>query len=258
VRSQKVEESLALCDEVLAVKPLDDATISAMMHVLKGLGRSKSSIPCKFQEPTSPFLVTDMVNMFEEAYKQQPLNEEYGAQTFFAHVRTANWKSAQQVYLSRLAHIDLTSVASVLIGFYKNAQTIPRGPVFVLERDGGNPPGPSCPYSQSQAHIAHSQASNPSTTPSMKSLLYKLAHRLVTSSPSPSYVTADRFHMHISILKELELYDEANTLLESDIGKTICSTSLACDQTRREIWRGRGFLGEEGQRAQQKILNGSV
>jgi N-terminal acetyltransferase B complex non-catalytic subunit len=80
VRSQKVEESLALCDEVLAVKPLDDATISAMMHVLKGLGR-----------------ITDMVNMFEEAYKQQPLNEEYGAQTFFAHVRTANWKSAQQV-----------------------------------------------------------------------------------------------------------------------------------------------------------------
>lgn len=50
-----------------------------------------------------------MVNMFEEAYKQQPLNEEYGAQTFFAHVRTANWKSAQQVSLSILVHIDLTS-----------------------------------------------------------------------------------------------------------------------------------------------------
>lgn len=90
----------------------------------------------------------------------------------------------------------------------------------------------------------------------MKTLLYKLAHRLVTSSPTPSYLTADRFHMHIGILQELELYDEANTLLESDIGKTICSTSLACDQTRREIWRGRGLLVEEGQHAQQKILNG--
>lgn len=127
-----------------------------------------------------------------------------------------------------------------------------------MERDGGDPSGSSCPYSQSQAHITHSQASDPSTAPGMKTLLFKLAHRLVTSSPTPSYLTADRFHMHISILKELELYDEANTLLESDIGKTICSTSLACDQTRREIWRGRGLFGEEGQRAQQKILNGSV
>ena len=255
VRSQKVEESLALCDEVLAVKPLDDATISAMMHVLKGLGRSTSSTLCQFLRPTPLFLVTDMVNMFEEAYKQQPLNEEYGAQTFFAHVRTANWKSAQQVHLSTLAHIDLTYF---IIGFHKNAQTIPRRPLLILERDGSDPPGPSRPYNQSQAHTTHSQASDPSTTPSMKTLLYKLAHRLVTSSPSPSYLTADRFHMHITILKELELYDEANTLLESDIGKTICSTSLACDQTRREIWRGRGLFTDEGERAKQKILNGFV
>ena len=65
-----------------------------------------------------------MVNMFEEAYKQQPLNEEYGAQTFFAHVRTANWKSAQQVCLSGFGYIYLTSV---FIGFHKNAQTVPRG-----------------------------------------------------------------------------------------------------------------------------------
>lgn len=35
--------------------------------------------------------------MFENAYKQQPNNEELGAQTFFANVRTGNWKTAQQV-----------------------------------------------------------------------------------------------------------------------------------------------------------------
>ena len=35
--------------------------------------------------------------MFEEAYKQQPLNEELGAQTFFANVRASQWKFAQQV-----------------------------------------------------------------------------------------------------------------------------------------------------------------
>lgn len=39
----------------------------------------------------------DMVAMFDNAYKQQPTNEELGAQTFFANVRTGNWKVAQQV-----------------------------------------------------------------------------------------------------------------------------------------------------------------
>lgn len=38
-----------------------------------------------------------MVTMFEEAYKQQPGNEEFAAQTFFANVRAGHWKSAQQV-----------------------------------------------------------------------------------------------------------------------------------------------------------------
>ncbi|EEB91119.1 hypothetical protein MPER_10577, partial [Moniliophthora perniciosa FA553] len=49
VRSQKVEESLVLCDEVLASKPTDDSTLTAMMHVLRGLGRHN-----------------DMVTMFEK------------------------------------------------------------------------------------------------------------------------------------------------------------------------------------------------
>jgi N-terminal acetyltransferase B complex non-catalytic subunit len=39
VRSQKVEEALVVCDEVLAAKPTNDAVLSAMMHVLRGLGR---------------------------------------------------------------------------------------------------------------------------------------------------------------------------------------------------------------------------
>ena len=38
-----------------------------------------------------------MVIMFEDAYKQQPNNEELGAETFFATVRATNWKAAQQV-----------------------------------------------------------------------------------------------------------------------------------------------------------------
>jgi len=48
-----------------------------------------------------------MVSMFEEAYKQQPLNEELGAQTFFANVRASQWKFAQQV--PNFAHCYQTS-----------------------------------------------------------------------------------------------------------------------------------------------------
>lgn len=39
MRLQKIEETLTLCDEILASKPTDDGTLSAMMHVLRGLGR---------------------------------------------------------------------------------------------------------------------------------------------------------------------------------------------------------------------------
>jgi hypothetical protein len=45
VRLQKVEESLVICDEVLATKPSDDGTLTAMMHVLRALGRSMSFLP---------------------------------------------------------------------------------------------------------------------------------------------------------------------------------------------------------------------
>jgi len=35
--------------------------------------------------------------MFEDAYKRQPHNEELALQTFYAYVRTGNWKAGQQV-----------------------------------------------------------------------------------------------------------------------------------------------------------------
>jgi N-terminal acetyltransferase B complex non-catalytic subunit len=48
----------------------------------------------------------DMVKMFEEAYKQQPHNEELGIQNFFANVRASQWKSAQLVCprVSKVVH----------------------------------------------------------------------------------------------------------------------------------------------------------
>ncbi|KAJ7097819.1 actin cytoskeleton organization protein [Mycena belliarum] len=200
VRSQKVEESLVLCDEVLAGKPTNDAVLTALMHVLRGLGRHK-----------------DLVTMFEEAYKQQPANEELAAQTFFANVRVLNWKAAQQIatrmhkQFQEDRYIYWTVISAIL------------------------------------------QANDPMTAPDMRSLLYKLAHRLVTSSPTPSYVNADRFHLHLSILRELELFDEARTLLESDIGKSICTASLACNELRRDIWRLQGLFEDEGKKAELRI-----
>ena len=99
-----------LCDEVLALKPTEDATLSAMTHVLRTLGRRaclRSIIPASSEAK----LDKDMVAMFENAYKKQPINEELGAQTFFANVRTGNWKSAQQVTY----HVECSSLIGPII-----------------------------------------------------------------------------------------------------------------------------------------------
>ncbi|KAG5727952.1 N-alpha-acetyltransferase 25, NatB auxiliary subunit [Termitomyces sp. T112] len=202
VRSQKVEESLILCDEVLESKPTDDAVLSAMMHVLRGLGRHN-----------------DMVLMFEEAYKQEPSNEELGMQTFFANARAGHWKSAQQIATK----------------MYKQ---------FQEDR-----------YLYWSVMSAVLQANDPATPAAMRTILYKLAHRIITSSPTPSYQSNDRFHLHLSILRELELYDDAHKLLDSDVGKAICSTSLSCNEIRRDIWRKRGMIVDEGKLATRRILD---
>ncbi|ETW85831.1 hypothetical protein HETIRDRAFT_308984 [Heterobasidion irregulare TC 32-1] len=202
VRSQKVEESLALCDEVLAAKPSDDGTLTAMMHVLRGLGRH-----------------ADTVAMFEEAFKRQPLNEDLGMQTFFANIRTGNWKTGQQLAtkLNKQFHEDR--------------------------------------YVYWGAMCAVLQANDSSTPPNMRELLYKLAHRLLTSAWNPLEMNADRFHLYLSLLLELQLYDEARAVLESDQGKSICSRSLACDELRRDIWKAKGWLKEEGEAAEKRITD---
>ncbi|KAK2466858.1 hypothetical protein APHAL10511_001116 [Amanita phalloides] len=201
VRSQKVEESLALCDEVLESKPTTDAVLTAMMHVLRGLGRQK-----------------DMVTMFDDAYKQQPNNEELGAQTFFANVRATNWKTAQQIatkmhkQFQDSRYLYWTVMCTVL------------------------------------------QAKDPSTSPDMRSLLYKLAHRLLESSSTPSFLSAERFYLHLSVLRELQMLEEAQKLVDSDIGRAICSASLVCNQMRRQVWKLQGRILDEGQRAESRIV----
>ncbi|KAF9792094.1 actin cytoskeleton organization protein [Thelephora terrestris] len=200
VRTQKVEESLVLCDEVLASKTTDDATLSAMMHVLRGLGRHN-----------------DMISMFEEAYKKQPHHEELGVQTFFAIVRTGNWKAAQQLAMK----------------MHKQ---------FQEDR-----------YIYWSVISAVLQAKDPSTPASMLPVLFKLSHRLLSSAVIPSHVSADRFYLHLSILKELQLWDDAHQLLTTVPGNAICETSLIVDEIRREVWKQKGLWEEEKQIAQRRI-----
>jgi N-terminal acetyltransferase B complex non-catalytic subunit len=100
----------------------------------------------------------------------------------------------------------------------------------------------------------HSQAKDTTTPAAMRPILYKLAHRLIKSSPTPSYVNADRFHLHLSILRELDLYEEADGLLDSDVGKSICATSLSCNEVRRDIRLRQGRLQQEGEWARNRIV----
>ncbi|KAI0721082.1 N-acetyltransferase B complex non catalytic subunit-domain-containing protein [Cerioporus squamosus] len=202
VRSQKVEEALVLCDEVLAAKPADESTLAAMMHVLRGLGRHM-----------------DMVTMYDDAYKQQPANEELGTQTFFANVRIGNWKAAQQIATKmhkqfQDEHYLYWNIMSALL-----------------------------------------QAKDPNTPETLRTVLLKLAQRLVSQSPTPSYYNADRFHLHVTVLKELGMYDEAYELFESEAGKIISSQFLMCEELRREIWKLKSLTKEAGERAEQRILD---
>jgi N-terminal acetyltransferase B complex non-catalytic subunit len=87
----------------------------------------------------------------------------------------------------------------------------------------------------------------------MRSVLFKLSLRLLASTTTPSYLSADRFYLHLSILRELQLWDEAYLLLDNDVARAICDTSLICDEIRREIWAKKGLWTEEGQKAQFRI-----
>ena len=98
------------------------------------------------------------------------------------------------------------------------------------------------------------QANDSMTPAAMRPLLYQIAHRLISSSPSPSFQSADRFYLHLTILRELGMYEDALKLLGSEIGEYLCATSLVCNEVRREIWRAKGLIKEEGKRAEILII----
>lgn len=201
VRSQKIEESLVLADEVLATKPAEEAVLGVMAHVLRALGRHK-----------------DLVVMYDDAFKRSPGHEELGIQLFFANARSGNWKAAQQT-------------ASKL---HKSFQDVR--------------------YLYWSVMSAILQANDPSTPEQMREVLYKLAHRLLESSPTTTLYSSERLYLHLTVLRELKLYDDAQKLLETSVGQAMCATNLSCDEIRRDICRLKGMVQEEGTRAQARIL----
>ena len=101
--------------------------------------------------------------------------------------------------------------------------------------------------------ICFPKARDPSTPASMRPVLFKLSHRLLSSTAAPSHFSADRFYLHLRILKELGLWDDAHQLLTTAPGKAICETSLIVDEIRREVWKYKGLREEEKQIAQRRI-----
>ncbi len=122
----------------------------------------------------------------------------------------------------------------------------------------------------------------------MRPILHKLAHRILnTSKPSteapdstakiseatlehpegseaqePSvkqvHSTPDKLHVALSVLRSVELYDEAAALLETTSGKAMARTNLTLDEVRRAIVteRGTDAVRAEAARATEKIQDG--
>ena len=49
---------------------------------------------------------SDIVTMYDTAWRQQPGNDELAIHTFSANARTGNWKAAQQACTYNLFRVD--------------------------------------------------------------------------------------------------------------------------------------------------------
>lgn len=82
IRAGKLEECIALADELIATKPIDETVLNTLSHVLRALDRPQ-----------------DVVALYDDAYKQHPNNEELGCQAFIAMAKIGSWRTAQQTAL---------------------------------------------------------------------------------------------------------------------------------------------------------------
>ncbi|KAG8902855.1 hypothetical protein FRB99_004017 [Tulasnella sp. 403] len=151
--------------------------------------------------------------MFEEAFKKQPHNEELGAQTFMSMIRVGSWKSAQVISLKMFKAFKHTKYLFWSI----------MSAVLQAQNAGGNSPG----------HSDHAP------------MLLTLALKLVASSPVPTFVSPDHLYLHLTILRSLDMIDQAYELIQSDRGKRLCETSLVVEELRKDIFQAKGTCREE-------------
>ncbi|KAG0036056.1 N-alpha-acetyltransferase 25, NatB auxiliary subunit [Podila clonocystis] len=81
-RSGKMNEALALCEEIQWAKPTDEATLRTLSMVLKSAGK---------YEP--------MIKLYENASKAHPKNENLATQWFMSLARTLDFKGQQMAAL---------------------------------------------------------------------------------------------------------------------------------------------------------------
>lgn len=98
------------------------------------------------------------------------------------------------------------------------------------------------------------KANDPMTTAEMRDILLKLAHRLIVASWKQAEVHPDRLYLYTTILRQLGLYKDARELLDTESGRFVCARNLSCDYLRREIMKAGGWQMEEGDIAEQRIV----
>lgn len=92
------------------------------------------------------------------------------------------------------------------------------------------------------------------TAAEMRDILLKLAHRLMAAAWKQVEVHPDRLYLYTSILHQLGLYKDARKLLDTESGRHLCARNLSCDYLRREIMKAGGWQTEEGDVAEQRIV----
>ena len=92
----------------------------------------------------------------------------------------------------------------------------------------------------------------------MREILYKLAHRVISTAWKSTEPSAERLYLYLRVLRELKLHEEALELIRSDVGKILCVRSLACDEMRRFILQDSGALAEASETGKKRIADGYV
>ena len=92
------------------------------------------------------------------------------------------------------------------------------------------------------------------TATEMRDILLKLANRLIVAAWKQVEVHPDRLYLYTTILHQLGLYKDARELLDTESGRFLCARNLSCDYLRREIMKAGGWQTEEGDVAEQRIV----